>query len=132
MRRYFFKSLLIVALVLMSKPALAAPTAEQIDWMILRALFILIGGPWFLISAFRAFKKNRSNLISLHVSSLFILFVFLKELNDDFNSDFNFFNQSEDFYWPIGIVLTILTINILAVYKLIKRRQEKELEEQIP
>lgn len=126
------KSFLIVAMLLMSKVTLAVPSQSESDWMVFSALSILIGGPWFLISAFRAFKKNRSNLISLHVSSFIILFVYQKELKEDFNSANNLFNQSEDFYWSIGIVMTILTINFLAVYKLIKRRQEKELEEQIP
>lgn len=98
------------------------------------SIFLLIafaiGAIWFLKNAASAFKKNKTSLLSLYLSSTLMFFLFSKFLLNSIEHYEN--NRSEaidDIFIFTGILLSILTINIIATNKLKKRLKKKELVE---
>lgn len=124
---------LLISLFLISKTVLAVPSAESMRAAHLY-IFVLFASPvlvvWFSISAAVALTEKRNNLDSLYFSSASMLCYFIICLKNALTVyDYTRWENINAIFIFSGILLIVLIINIIAIKKLKKRQQEKEIEE---
>lgn len=128
MKKYLLKYSLLFAFSLISKPALAVPvggTIEKEYVFIFGVIAFYIAYLWFWISAAITFGKSKSNRISLYLSSIIVSFFCLGNLPYQMENYRDGDEGEDGFFINIGILLSVLVVNIFAAIKFKKEHAKK-------